>query len=194
MEIGDVYVVNKADRPGASITRSEIDATLSIAYRGRPGVNASATLRPSFDTRVASPGVRAVRDRHGDPDADAMLWRPPVHEVCARTGEGVDALASSVDAYLQWAGDSGRIARKRHERLRTHLLRLLADRLLEPFQQRADGGDSPVDAWARRVVAGEASPGEAVERLIESVSGRVPAATRGDLPPDAGPTARRSRV
>src|SRR6059036_1419013 len=79
MEIADVYVVNKSDRPGADKFRQEIEVMLGIR-RG----NAFRHITPHH--RADRPTVGASGD-----------WEPPVLATVASTGAGVDELAAALD-------------------------------------------------------------------------------------------------
>lgn len=167
MEIGDVYAVNKSDLPQASTTLQHIEGMLAVAYTGQPGVNAAATT-----ARIAppqTPGVRALMRRHGDAWHDSSSWRPPVYAVAARSAQGIPELAAAIDTFLAWSQETGRLVRKRRERMHDQVLRLLTHQLLQPFMQ--GGGDeaalpSPLSAWVDTIVRAEASPLEAAQALL----------------------------
>ena len=71
MEIGDVFVVNKADTPGAENAARTIENALAAAYMGGPGIN-TFDVKPGAAARPSSPGLAALRRRHGEPGADAV--------------------------------------------------------------------------------------------------------------------------
>lgn len=166
MEIGDVYVVNKGDRPAARETLAQIDRALSTSYMGKPGVNSWDPAKQHAPTLALLAGVRELNRRHGDPGAEPTTWRPPVLETTATTAAGVAPLAEAVEAFLGWARDTERIAAKRQERVEQQVLRLLTAKLLEPFVAPR-GGTSPLAEVVREVASGLASPGEAVLRLAQ---------------------------
>src|SRR5207253_1546021 len=91
MEIADIYLVNKSDRPGADKLRQEVEVMLGVR-RG----NAFRHVTPHHGRSTAKPP-----DRSGDE------WEPPVLGAVASTGEGVDELVAALDrhyAYLQASG------------------------------------------------------------------------------------------
>ena len=168
MEIGDVYVVNKSDRPGGRSTRAEIDRALATRYMGQPGVN---RWEPALDRTAAtylSQGVQALNFRHGDPGSEASTWRPPALETVAISGAGTTELADATEAFLRWATLTSRVARKRQQQIEQHLLRLLTTRLIEAFVTRTQGISS-LARQAQRIAAGQASPQEAAEELARLV-------------------------
>jgi LAO/AO transport system kinase len=87
LEVGDVFVVNKADRDGAQSTVRDLRHMISF---GTP------------------PGPR-------DP-GEPIPWRPPVLTTVASTGQGVDDLVAALDEHEQWAAGSGELRRRRLRR------------------------------------------------------------------------------
>src|SRR5262245_59551508 len=63
MEIGDVFVVNKADMPGADSAARIVANALAAVYHGEPGVNARTgpVSSPSAASSALSPGLAALR-------------------------------------------------------------------------------------------------------------------------------------
>src|SRR5437667_766707 len=79
MEIADIYVINKSDRPGADKLRQEVEVMLGIR-RG----NAFRNLPPHHTPKAVEGGrgrSRAVEDGE---------WEPPVLATVASKGEGAD--------------------------------------------------------------------------------------------------------
>ncbi|MHB1777346.1 MAG: methylmalonyl Co-A mutase-associated GTPase MeaB [Acidimicrobiales bacterium] len=129
LEVADLFVINKADRPGAKEARRDLEQMLDLA------------------------STRSPDD-----------WRPPVVETVAATGEGVDELWSAVAEHRAHLQASGRLERRRAERLGQELRRVLTARVLEQVQQVA-GGRAFAEA-ARALVDGETDPYTAADRLL----------------------------
>jgi LAO/AO transport system kinase len=114
MEIADLFVVNKADRPGAEKLQHEIEVTLGI----RKG-HAFRRIRAHHGARLDRLAGRAPGGRRGGradgPEADG--WEPPVLLTVASKGEGVDALADGVDRHFEWMRQSGQLDERRRSRL-----------------------------------------------------------------------------
>lgn len=172
MEIGDVFVVNKADMPGAESAARTVENALAAAYMGEPGINISdphpaATSRPPS----LAPGLAALRRRHGDISADASAWVPPVIQVVATENRLVADLAATVDLFVDWSERTGRRAERGRERAYAQIMRALTARLLAPYL-RAPGADqwpATVIAWIDRIAEGKASPVEAAQALLEGL-------------------------
>ncbi len=167
MEIGDVYAINKSDLPQAAATREQIEGMLGTAYTGQPGINAATTGTRAATGQTA--GGRALRRRHGDPRHEGGAWRPPVLAIAALSQQGIAELAAATDLFLDWSQRTGRLLAKRHERIHDQVLRLLTQRLLQPFTHGTGAepaAPAPLTAWVDSIVRGEASPIEAAVALL----------------------------
>ena len=89
MEIADLFVVNKADRPGADRLRNEVELMLGLRlgqmFKNVPahhGVDLEAAQSGEGGARGGRRSARRRRDR----------WTPPVLATVAAKGEGVDEL------------------------------------------------------------------------------------------------------
>lgn len=171
MEIGDVFAVNKADLPGAEDAARTIERSLAVAYMGEPGVNSrnptvAAAPAPYADT----PGVAALRRRHGDIAIDDSTWVPPVARVVATENVGVPELGATIDQFIAWSSTTGRREQRARERAYAQIMRALSALLLAPFA-RASGTDkfpAPVVGWIDRIAQGTASPREAAQALANN--------------------------
>jgi len=106
MEIADIYVVNKSDRPGADKFRQEVEVMLGIR-RG----NAFRHIAPHH--RPDRAGLLSGRP----PVQPSDLWEPPVLGTVASTGAGVDELAAALDRHHAYLQADGRLAERRRQRL-----------------------------------------------------------------------------
>ena len=163
MEIADVYAVNKSDLPDAAATRHQIEAMLSVAYVGRPGVDTPGRKHAPPPSTF---GVQALMRRHGDAWSESAIWRPPVVPVCARSRMGVEVLCAAVDQFIGWSRDSGRLRRKRELRIRDQILRGLMRRLLQPYRGDGDTVPTILMPWVDAILGGKVSPIDAVEALL----------------------------
>jgi LAO/AO transport system kinase len=168
MEIGDVFVVNKADMPGADGAARTVENALAAAYMGEPGINNNSHPAAASNSPSASPGLAALRRRHGDFGADASTWVPPVIQVVATESRHVADLAKTVDMFVEWSEQTGRRAQRGRERAYAQIMRALSARLLAPYQ-RAAGAElwpAAVNVWIEKIAEGKASPAEAAQALL----------------------------
>jgi len=113
MEVADLFVVNKADRPGADRLESEIRVMMAIregnvleAVRSHHGVRIDGPRNPE-----GSAGPRKAPEV-GEPGA----WAKPVLQTVALEGRGVEALAEALDRHFGWLRETGTLERRRADR------------------------------------------------------------------------------
>lgn len=174
MEIGDVFAVNKADLPGTDVAVRDIENALAITYRGRPGVNErprSATSAPGAAPAL-TPGLAALRRRHGDSLCDGSAWVPPVVRVAASENRQVPELAARIEEFIAWSDRTGRRRHRTRERAYAQVVRALSALLLAPYLREpgTDALPAPVESWVERIVEGEASPQEAAQALARKAA------------------------
>jgi LAO/AO transport system kinase len=109
MEIADVLVVNKADRPGAA--------------------NAARALELVIDrNRLSSEG------QGGD-----SVWRPPILQTIALDGTGVQEVLQAIAAHREHLHISGQWASRERARVETEMLNVLRQELLGRVLARLGG-------------------------------------------------------
>ncbi len=126
MEIADVFVVNKADRPGADRLAVEIELMLGL----RAGGAAPAPGHHGVKLRAANP-VRHARTLAGDPSA--AQWTPPVLKTVGHEGQGVEALLDALDAHFEYLDRAGELRARRRARLSERVRDAVAQRLRTRF-------------------------------------------------------------
>lgn len=174
MEIADVFVVNKADLPGAEDAARTLERALAAVYMGKPGVNVVRTPAGTSAHRAVTPGVAALMARHGDASSDPSTWTPPVLRVSATDDTHVADLANAVDAFLGWIDQTGRGLGRQRERAYGQLLRVLSSLVLSPYLRPAGQTHLPesVAIWVDRIASGETSPLEAARVLVSEKCAR----------------------
>ena len=116
LEVADVLVVNKADRPGVENTERALRSTLELAH----------------------PTKRVFR-HHGQnmtvdaPEADIAIWIPPIHKTISTEGTGIAELADSIAKHAAHLHESGDWASRDRARLRSELEAMLMDTLMQKF-------------------------------------------------------------
>ncbi|WP_419860475.1 methylmalonyl Co-A mutase-associated GTPase MeaB [Candidatus Palauibacter sp.] len=93
MEVADLFVINKSDRPGADRLEKEIAIIMSIRFANRPP---------------------------GDADGDADdVWRMPIMQTVASEARGIEEFAAHLDRHFAWLRTTGKLeAHRRAARLR----------------------------------------------------------------------------
>ena len=103
MEIADVFVVNKADRPGADRLRNELELML--------GLRQGATMRnvpAHHGVDLSMNPMRAARAAAREENLDH--WTSPVLRTVASQGEGVADVVAATDRHLSYLEKSGELA------------------------------------------------------------------------------------
>ncbi|MBW7934031.1 MAG: methylmalonyl Co-A mutase-associated GTPase MeaB [Gemmatimonadaceae bacterium] len=121
MEIADVFVVNKADRPGADRLRNDIALML--------GLRSGQALK----NVPAHHGVDLRRLGNADAapvsDTPAPTWSHPVLRAIGTTGEGVPELVAALDAHHVYLEQSGNLEVRRRARLRERVRDVVTQQL-----------------------------------------------------------------
>ncbi|WP_141212879.1 methylmalonyl Co-A mutase-associated GTPase MeaB, partial [Halorubrum sp. Ea1] len=156
LEIGDVFVVNKADMDGAERTLAELE---EMVHRREGPTKGLDTGHHGFDAPehpddpTPSDGEAASGDAADASGDDAPGWTPEVLRTVANTGEGVDELIAAFDAHAAHLRESGEIEatkRRRYaEEIRT-LVRSDVGALAAEEIERRGGIDRLAEAVRRR--------------------------------------------
>ncbi|MEP6507602.1 MAG: methylmalonyl Co-A mutase-associated GTPase MeaB [Gemmatimonadales bacterium] len=133
MEIADIFVVNKADRPGADRLRNDVELMLGLRkgvfYANMPahhGVDLKRMINPA---RVAREEAKV---------AAPETWTPPVLASIAAKGEGIGAIAESLDRHFSYLQTSGRLRGRRRERIVERVVEVVEKRMRQRVLQPAD--------------------------------------------------------
>ncbi len=148
LEIADVLVVNKADRPGVENTEKALKSMLEL---GHP-------MRHIFQHHGRAMQVESPRD-----DSSA-LWIPPIRRTVALEGRGVSELVESIAAHAAHLHVSGEWATREQARLERETEALLARALMSHFQQ--DVAEAQIESVMGDVYKKNISPWEAVQELM----------------------------
>lgn len=145
MEIADLYVVNKSDRPGADRLRHEIEVMLGLrggnAMRNVPahhGVDLGRVM--TREERLAMNPARAARE--AAQDSAPETWTPPVLGAAASRGEGIEGVAAALDRHFTYLEASGTLQQRRRTRIRDRVVAVVHDRVRDRLW-----GDATTVAW-----------------------------------------------
>jgi LAO/AO transport system kinase len=143
MEIADVFVINKADRPGADTTRRDLEQMLDL-----------------------SPKDGSADDHDHDPfhRPGTAGWRPPVVSTVGTTGEGVADLVAAIDAHRAHLSNGDGLDQRRRHRLDAEMHRILAERLRQ--QALALGQGEAFEQARNDVLARRVDPWTATDALL----------------------------
>ena len=160
MEVADLFIINKADRPGADRLRHELEVMLGLrlgqAFRNIPAHHGADATRISNPARAAREAAQA---------ATADSWTPLVLSTAADRNEGVDAVAAAIDRHFDYLQRSGALHERRRHRLR--------ERVMEVVERRVRArlwADQETNAWLSAqlpaIEAGSLTPFDAATELL----------------------------
>ncbi|HSH74852.1 MAG TPA: hypothetical protein VLA09_04125, partial [Longimicrobiales bacterium] len=172
MEIADIFVVNKADRPGSSRLVKEIRQALHLraghALEDVPvhhGVDLAALARggePVGGITGSGGGSGTVAPNR------SSAWEIPVLTTNALTGEGAAAVVDAVDAHREWMQESGELVRRRRKRARDRV-RDVVDRELRRAAWTSSASLARLEAGLDAIDAGEATPYSVARDILEAL-------------------------
>jgi len=156
MEIADLFVINKADRPGAEKLQHEIEVTLGI----RKG-NAYRRIRSHHGVRLERPAAPPAA-------AEPAGWEPPVLLASATRSEGIGPIIDALARHHQSMSADGELDRRRRERLRLRT-RAVVGRALDRWLWNETDLAVRIDERLGEMAAGRVSPYEVAAELVSGL-------------------------
>jgi len=159
MEIAELYVINKSDRPGADKLKQEVEVMLGIR-RG----NAFAHITPHHNLRAAKGGG----GRRGEAAATADSWNAPVLNTVASKGEGIGDLVAALDKHHEYLTTSGKLEERRKRSLAART-RAVVNRAIRQWVWDATEAEDLVAQRLDDVAAGTRSPYDVAAEVLDKV-------------------------
>jgi LAO/AO transport system kinase len=160
MEIADLFVVNKADRPGADRVKTDLELMLGMRSGG---TMKNVPAHHGVDFKVINP-ARAAREAAAREQTDA--WVPPVLKTVAAKGEGIAELVTALDRHWRYLETSGALRERRRQRLREQVLQIAEGRL-----RRRVWNDPQLVAYLDQTIgaleSGDVSPFRVADAVLE---------------------------
>jgi LAO/AO transport system kinase len=158
LEIADILVINKADRPGVENTEKALRSMLELAHPTR---------------RVyMHHGARMLAQQPEQEKAaeDTKLWIPPIQKTVSSEGQGIAELAEQIGKHREYLQSSGGWAERDRARLASELEIILQQTLMEQFRKREP--QEHYNEVMQRVFNRSLSPWEAVGLLTKASDGQ----------------------
>lgn len=160
IEVADIFVVNKSDRPGADRMRQELELML--------GLRTGRTMR-NVPPHHGAIKVAEARQASNAIEADlAGKWTPPVLATVAVKGEGTAALVDALEAHHAWLERSGMLADRRRRRIYQRT-REVVDRAARQWIWDDTHAEQIINDRLDEAVAGQASPYQIAADVLESL-------------------------
>jgi LAO/AO transport system kinase len=157
LEVADIVVVNKGDRPGAQRTAAQLRAMLT------------STVSPRV---AAAGGASAPGDDRAGGREHLRPKRPEVLIATASTGEGVPALLAALDRHRS-AGREGLADGARLARAEAQVWAIVSERLRDRFHGTTAA--PATEETLRAVAEHRLDPYTAADQLLASLTGGGPA-------------------
>jgi LAO/AO transport system kinase len=179
LEVADIVVVNKGDRPGAQRTAAQLRAMLmsstspQVAPHAHDERSGSHPGDPAHDDTTAlrghgSDAQHAPASGPSDPTERPRPKQPEVLITTASTGEGVPALLAALDRHRA-AGREGLADAARLARAEAQVWAIVAERLRRRFHGAAAA--PATEATLRAVAEHRLDPYTAADRLLATLTG-----------------------
>ena len=150
LEIADILVINKADRPGVENTEKALKSMLELAHpTERIFQHHGTTMRTAAPKQDSS---------------SAPLWIPPIQRTISTEGKGIVELMESIARHVAHLTQSGGWAVRERARLEVELDALIREELVSRFRQ--DIPQKQYETVLEKIIQRELSPGEAVKLLL----------------------------
>ncbi len=148
LEIADILVINKADRPGVEATERALKSMLELAHPvQRIFLHHGQALRLAGEEKPSS------------------LWIPPICKTIAPEAGGLPGLMEAIAAHAAHLRQSGDWARRERARLETEFDLLLRETLVAQFHARVT--ETRLQASLQTIHTRQASPREALISLLK---------------------------
>lgn len=167
MEIADIFVINKADRPGADRLLKEVRAALHLRGRGGGGVSADAGHHGVDLSAVAAKDRPKKEPRRWEPPEG---WQIPVLKTVAHAGEGLDELREALAAHRSHLVESGELEARRRARTEVRI----RDVVERELRRRAWADPEAAEALRggpARVLGGDDTPYSVAGEIVDGLLG-----------------------
>lgn len=154
LEIADILVVNKADRPGVENTERALRGMLQLAHPGPRLFHHHGRLLDAEEAPV--------------PAEDKFVWLPPILRTVSTEGTGIAELAAAIDRHREHLKKSGDWERRERARLHAEVEALLRELLVSRWRETITA--SRFEETIDRLVARQLSPHQAVAALLDGGS------------------------
>ena len=150
LEIADILVVNKADRPGVENTEKALKSMLELAHPA-----ARIFQHHGSSMRIAAPAQES---------SSRLTWIPPIQRTVSTEGKGIVELTQAIARHVAHLTQSGDWAVRERARLEVELDALIREELVSRF--RRDVPQKQYENMLEKIIQREMSPGEAVKLLM----------------------------
>lgn len=150
LEVADILVINKADRPGVENTERALRSMLQLAYpellKGHEGHHAPGTEKDIEPARVDG-------------------WQRPIIRTIAIEGSGVPELSHMIDQHRQYLQQSGTWVQRERYRFQAELEVIIRNNLVTRW--RSSLSKERYQEMLERLIQRSISPSQAAQLLLQ---------------------------
>ncbi|MBL0344356.1 methylmalonyl Co-A mutase-associated GTPase MeaB [Candidatus Villigracilis affinis] len=158
LEIADILVVNKSDRPGVENTEKALKSMLDLAHpTERIFQHHGTAMRTSYDQTSGGPASK-------QDSSSAPIWIPPIQRTISTEGKGIAELAEAIARHVAHLTHSGDWAVRERARLEVELDALIQETLVSRFREQVS--QSQYEDALTKMIQRKMSPWEAVKLLM----------------------------
>ncbi|MDP2778215.1 MAG: methylmalonyl Co-A mutase-associated GTPase MeaB [Anaerolineales bacterium] len=162
LEIADILVINKADRPGVDNTEKVLKSMLELAHpTERVFRHHGSIMRTPFDQTKGEPAPK-------QDSSSALMWIPPIQRTVSIESKGIVELAEAIARHVAHLRQNGGWAVRERTRLEVELEALMREALWNQFLEKVP--QAQYESLLDKVVQRNVSPWEAVEKLLKGRS------------------------
>lgn len=154
LEIADILVLNKSDRPGVESAERALKGMLQL---GHP-----------TDRIFRHHGRQEKAAAVAETDSDEKIWLPPIQRTVATEDQGIEELIAAIAQHKDYLQESGEWTRRERARLETEVEELLQLTLMSEW--RSNTTDERYQQTIERLLARELSPRQAVNSLLNGAA------------------------
>jgi len=160
LEIADILVINKADRPGVESTERALRSMLQLAHPSRH----------VFKDILFKSGHQSAENQTEneftslEANENGSIWVPPIQRTVAIEGIGIVDLVQEIERHRQYLQESGELEKREWARLKSELDLLVRETLVNQWKARMSESqyDQVIESLAGRAI----SPQQAVQQLL----------------------------
>jgi len=159
MEIADILVINKADRPGVENTERALRSSLQLAH-------------PTLRTRRKFKFEDHHTDSYADDRAEKLneseqVWVPPIIRTISTEGAGIQELGSEIEKHRKYLKDTGELLNREKARLVSELDALIKETLVNRWRQNIS--EQKYKETVDQLIMRKLSPWQAVKELLDGI-------------------------
>lgn len=142
MELGDIFILNKADLPQAARMEVLINSLFSLKKEDN---------------------LNKLKE-----ESSKAGWQNLLLKTSALNNQGIKAVIEAIEKHYNYLKENGSLEKNKKVQLKKHLYNLLQSKItsktLTKFEQEED-----LEVYLRRILAGQAAPDQLIEEFIDNI-------------------------